>query len=265
MSDLCQWMTPEWAAALLVERHFTDLTSSDLVLEPSCGRGAFLKAIPEHVPCVGVEIDPVLAAEAADGSGREVLIGDFRTINIPWTPTAIIGNPPFRADVVDEFLSRALTLLPDDGRCGLLLPAYTFQTARRVNRWAEQWSLAAELIPRNLFYRSRLPLVFAQFTKARIRTIVGFALYEECAAVSNLSAPARLVLINGGRRQSVGRALVIDTLTRLGGRASLTDLYVAIEPRRPTPNGFWREKVRQVVQQCCRRVGPGEWELPEAA
>ena len=40
-----QWMTPAWAAAELVERHFADLTADDLVIEPSCGRGAFLHAI----------------------------------------------------------------------------------------------------------------------------------------------------------------------------------------------------------------------------
>lgn len=258
-------MTAEWATTILVERYFGDLTSDDLVLEPSCGRGAFIKAVPAHVPCVGVEIDPVLAAEAADNTGREILVGDFRTIDLPFEPTTIIGNPPFKLGLVDDLLERAARLLPTDGRCGLLLPAYTFQTADRVNRWADQWSLAAELMPRNLFYRSRLPLVFALFTKSRIRTMVGFALYRECAAVSNLEEHARLVLINGVRRQGVWRALVVDTLTRLGGRAALPELYAAIEPRRPTPNAFWREKVRQVVQQCCRRVGPGEWELPEAA
>jgi type I restriction-modification system DNA methylase subunit len=57
-----QYMTPDWAAEALVDRYFSDLGESDLVLEPSCGRGAFLRALPAHVQALGVEIDPNLAA-----------------------------------------------------------------------------------------------------------------------------------------------------------------------------------------------------------
>jgi hypothetical protein len=59
-----QYMTPEWAASELVERFFPSLSADDFVLEPTCGRGAFLKAIPDEVPAVGVELDPALAAVA---------------------------------------------------------------------------------------------------------------------------------------------------------------------------------------------------------
>ena len=37
-----QWMTPAWAAEEIVDNYFRDLTSQDLVVEPSCGEGAFL-------------------------------------------------------------------------------------------------------------------------------------------------------------------------------------------------------------------------------
>lgn len=70
--SLCQWFTPAWLAEALVERHFSRLDAADLVLEPTCGAGAFLRAIPAHVPAIGVEIDPALAA-AARATGREVL------------------------------------------------------------------------------------------------------------------------------------------------------------------------------------------------
>lgn len=258
---LHQWFTPEWAADRLVERHFADLDTRDCVLEPSAGRGAFLKAIPAGVPAIGVEIDPALAAEAEAATGRRVLVGDFRTIRLPVEPTVIVGNPPFDADVVDGFLARARGLLPDNGRCGFLLPAYLFQTPRRVARWGAEWSMAVELVPRTLFMRSRLPLVFALFTKARVRVMVGLALYDEASALEGLAKPARLVLVNGRPRRSVWAALVVETLGQLGGRASLAELYHAIEPRRPTPNAWWREKVRQTVQNECDRVGPGEWAL----
>lgn len=77
-----QWLTPEWAAQAIVDEFWPDLTPDELVLEPSCGRGAFLKAVPAHVPAVGVELDPALAAFAAVNTGRTVLCGDFRTLHL---------------------------------------------------------------------------------------------------------------------------------------------------------------------------------------
>jgi site-specific DNA-methyltransferase (adenine-specific) len=259
--ELSQYWTPEWAAALLVERHFSDLTTSDRVLEPTCGRGAWLKAVPANVPAIGIEIDEAVARRAAEDTDRQVLIGDFRRVELPWDPTLVVGNPPFVADLVDELLEHARRWLPSNGRCGLLLPAYAFQTPRRVTRWGRDWSIATELVPRTLFMRSRLPLVFALFTKGEVRTMTGLALYRECSDLERVSADARLVLVHGRSRQSVWRALVAATLQELGGEASLPDLYAAIEPRRPTPNGFWREKVRQVVQQDCIPVARGVWRL----
>ena len=32
----------------------------------------------------------------------------------------------------------------------------------------------------------------------------------------------------------------------------------------PTPNAFWREKVRQTLQLYCVPVERGEWELPQS-
>ena len=261
---LGQWMTPEWAAEELVARFFGDLGRGDLVVEPSCGRGAFLKALPAYVPAIGVEIDPALAAEARANSGREIITGDFRHVAIP-TPTAIVGNPPYEVRVIEAFLARAKTLLPADGRCGFLLPAYAMQTHRRVMAWHRDWSLRAELVPRRLFPRLRLPLVFVLFAKTLPRTMVGFCLYPEAVAVENLTPAARAVLADGKPRRSVWRALVEETLRHLGGKATLAELYHAIEPRRPTPNPWWREKVRQTVQLDCRSLGRGVWALPEAA
>jgi hypothetical protein len=39
--------TPEWAAQAIVEEFWPNLSpGKDLVLKPSCGRGAFLQAVP---------------------------------------------------------------------------------------------------------------------------------------------------------------------------------------------------------------------------
>jgi len=68
------------------------LSSSDLVVEPSCGAGAFLKAIPDEVPVVGVKIDPELAEIAQQNTGPHVITGDFATATLPSSVTADIGK-----------------------------------------------------------------------------------------------------------------------------------------------------------------------------
>ena len=69
------------------------LSSSDLVVEPSCGAGAFLKAIPDEVPVVGIEIDPELAELARQNpGGPHVITGDFATATLPSSVTAVIGK-----------------------------------------------------------------------------------------------------------------------------------------------------------------------------
>jgi len=255
-------MTPEVWAVELVERYFKDLGTSDMVIGPSCGTGAFLKAVPPHVPAIGVEIDRALAAAAEENTGRHIIVGDFRTVPLPSMPSVIIGNPPYDVRLIEGFLKRAARLLPDTGRCGFLLPAYAMQTHRRIWRWHQTWTMIAEIVPRRLFPRLSLPLVFVQFKKEKVRTLVGFALYREAVEFENLSGPAKLVLTDGRPRKGVWRALVEQTLSTLGGKASLTDIYHTIEPRRPTPNAWWREKTRQVLQLHFRRIAPGVWGLP---
>lgn len=259
--ELGQWFTPEFATALLVERFFPALSGSDLVLEPSCGRGAFLKAIPSHVPVVGVEIDPTLAQIARDETGRTVITGDFNSVALPDGVTAIIGNPPFDLRLFDQFLSRCHRVLPDLSKAGWLVPCHFWQTYSHVVRWREQWSMQVELVPRGLFPGITLPLSFCVFRKDRRRDLVGFALYAELAAVRNLSKKAQDVLQHGRPHKSVWRALVDDTLQLLGGKATLAAIYEAIEPKRPTETAFWREKVRQQLQLHFTRTGQGEYAL----
>ena len=66
---LNQYFTPTWAAELLVKTFYGHLSHKDMVVEPACGDGRFLSAIPSHVPAVGVEIDADYAASAAQYTG----------------------------------------------------------------------------------------------------------------------------------------------------------------------------------------------------
>lgn len=262
--DLAQWFTPDWGAQAIVDRYFPDLSASDLTVEPSCGPGAFLKAIPDDVPVIGVEIDPELAELARQNTGRQVLTGDFATVPLPDGVTTIIGNPPFALPIVESFLARAGRILPKEGRCGLLLPAYNFQTFGRVNRWNDLWSLRVEMIPRGLFHGLQLPLVFCVFRKDSRREMVGMALYAEAGAIANMTKQAQALLKNGSPRTNVWRSFVREALQRLGGRASLAEIYNWAEPQRPTGTAFWREKIRQQLQLNFTRCGEGIWALDPA-
>lgn len=261
-SELKQYFTPAWAAALLVQKYLPALSDSDLVLEPSCGPGAWLQAIPEDVPVVGVEIDPELAQIARDRTGRPVITGDFATVALPGGVTTIVGNPPYNLDIFESFLSRSHRLLPELATAAFLLPAYFFQTYGRVNQWRERWSMRVDLVPRGLFPGIKCPLTFCVYRKDKRRDMVGFALYAELAAVNNLTERSQEILQNGRPHRSVWRALVEDTLAKLGGRATLEQIYCSIEPHRPTPTAFWKEKVRQQLQQYFLHCGPGEYALP---
>ena len=255
-------MTPDWAAEALVERYFADLTINDHVIEPTCGRGAFLRALPRDVPALGVEIDERLAREAMRLSGRSVVVGDFRTVDLPWTPTAMVGNPPFQLRAIEGILARAHDLLPDDGRIGLILPCYTLQTPGTIERLSTLWSIQQDMIPRTLFPRLSMPLCFALLHKGRVRGLVGFALYHEAAAVARLQARYRKLLAEG--EGSTWAAVTRAALEALGGRATLAALYCEVEGARPTDNRWWREKVRQQVQRIAVRVDAGTWSLPGA-
>ena len=260
--ELGQYPTPSWAAEALYERHFSDLDSNDLVAEPACGEGRFLAVVPAFVPAVGVEIDPNKAAQARLLTGRHVITGDFCGVELPSQPTVILGNPPFRLDLIDRFLDRAHGLLPDGGRVGFLLPAYAFQTAGRVTGYASRWSIAQEMIPRNIFCGLKLPLVFALFRKDRRRKLIGFALYQETADVQSLPRVYRDVLAQGSG--PVWLRVIEKALERPGGEADLTDIYVEMEPARPTGNRWWKEKIRQTLRRYADRftaTGKGRYAI----
>lgn len=247
---LGQYFTPRWVAEAIVEEHFGDLAAGSTVVEPGCGAGAFLHALPRHVRAIGVEIDPKWADKARRDTGREVLLGDFLKVELPAQIDALIGNPPFQADVVSAFLERAHPLLVDGGRFGMILPAYIFQTSSKVVGMAERWSIAQSLIPRNLFPGLSMPLVFSMFTKERIRRLFGFFLYQETAAVSGLDQSARAGLESSSRTGSVWRLVVHQAFDAMKvDEAPLDALYRALEGKRPSSNAHFEAKVRQTLQR----------------
>lgn len=259
---LGQYFTPRWVAEAIVEHHFSDLRPGAVVVEPSCGDGAFLQALPSHVNAFGVEIDPHFADIARKTTGRQVLLGDILTATLPSEIDAIIGNPPFQADTIAAILDRAHPLLVDGGKAGFILPAYVFQTSSKVMAMAKKWSISQQLMPRNIFQGLSLPLVFALFTKEEQRKLFGFFLYRETAEITSLSQAAKDILNNSKSKGSVWRQAVHEAFELIDSdTAHLDALYKALESRRPTDNPHFREKVRQTLQRCSdfEPVCRGQW------
>lgn len=259
---LDQYPTPAWAAQCLWNEHFSDLGVNDVVWEPTCGPGRFLQAIPKHIRAYGCEIDPILAERARQLTGRTIITGDFLKVVMPEPPTAVIGNPPFQMALIDKMLDRFHAELPEGGRVGLLLPAYAFQTAGRVVRYSERWSLQQQAIPRNIYPGLAKPLLFALFRKDQRRLMVGFSLYHEAAFIQALPKEVGEAMIQGSATWS---EVVFSAIASHGGEASLAQIYEYVCSRRPSQNPAWREQVRKICGERAIRVCRARYSMPDTA
>jgi site-specific DNA-methyltransferase (adenine-specific) len=251
---LSQWLTPVWAAEELVS--MLDLTPADKVLEPSCGDGSFLKAIPEEIEAVGVEIDPAMAELARQNTGRLVITGDFMKVDIPIQPTLVVGNPPFKIKVVRDFLKKSYSLLPSGGRLAFLLSTHLLQTPRTVAELFEGWGVDHRLVPRTLFNKAIRPLSFITLTKGG-NHCTGMALYPQALFINQLPRKVKKVANNG--QKSVWLRVVSWAMDESGGEATLTQIYSLVGQNRPTPTPWFKEKCRQVLQKHFQQVERGKW------
>src|SRR3546814_2670210 len=70
---------------------------------------------------------------------------DFRSIELPEQDVSVIlGNPPFSMPIIDGFIDRSHSILPEDGVAAFILPAHVFSTAGRVMQWNERFALRSE-------------------------------------------------------------------------------------------------------------------------
>lgn len=254
-SRLGQYFTPQWVAEAIVEEHLSALMAGDTVIEPSCGDGSFLRALPSHLHGLGVEIDGSWAEVARASTSHQVITGNFLEVDLPNEAAAVIGNPPFAHKTVAAFLDRAHGLLRDGGFAVFILPAYILQTSSKVEMMQAKWTISQSLLPRNIFRSLRLPLTLTKLVKERQRgRLFGFFLYEETASVAGLDTSSKAVLQGSASAAgakpggSVWRLAVHHAFDRVGSdQAHVGALYKALEGRRPTANPHHREKVRQVL------------------
>lgn len=104
--NMGQFYTPDYIVQSMI-----DLIENDgIILEPSCGPGAFLKFLPESA--IGIELDPKTANSKA-------LIMDF--FDYDQKVDTIIGNPPYVRNQEINVLTKKKLSLDFDNRSNLYL------------------------------------------------------------------------------------------------------------------------------------------------
>lgn len=259
-ASLSQYLTPGWAAAELTARALAGL-GTVRVLEPSCGIGAFLSAIPTDCPALGVEIDPALAQLARSNSGRDVITSDFQNADLgSFRPDVILGNPPFTTDFFDMLLDRAHDLLPQEGRVAMIIPTHFLQTPSRVEKWNRRFAIDTQILPRTLFPGLSKTITWTNFIKSDRRTLVGLLLFRETSDLEQFRAVARA----NAALPSPWKSVVADALRSLGGEGDLNAIYHRISSANRAERTWWKEKVRQTLGRHFIKKGQGRWQIPQS-
>ena len=99
------FQTPDVLARAICEMLYHLGVSPGSIVEPTCGRGSFLRAatsvFPNCTQVIGVEVNPDYATEAKAVERADVYCEDFFDKDWPGTldgllePTLVIGNPPW--------------------------------------------------------------------------------------------------------------------------------------------------------------------------
>lgn len=265
--ELNQYFTPVWVAEILFERHFSHLSSSDLLWEPSCGKGAILSSIPRHIPCIASEIDPHIAEHARIHTKRDVITGDFLNISLPDGISAVFTNPPWTLKLFIQLLDRCKSILKIDQKAGFILPAYFFQTSNTVMDYSDKWKISHEILPRDIFTGQGVlskPIVFASFVRDHKRHLIGFNLFEEVAQMSGLNKEISDTLRNAILpSRGIWRKAIEEVLVAQGGSADLQTIYKCFSSKRPSDNSFWKEKIRQTLSRSFIKTGNATYSLPK--
>lgn len=139
------------------------------VLEPSCGTGRFITALPKNASVLGVEIDPTTAAIAKLLSPHaEILQGGFQNVERGVPFDVVLGNPPFgdfkvfdpsfpegsKHSIHNYFITKSLSMLRPGGIAAFVVSRYFMDNSDRKARELAARSadlLAAFRLPSSVF------------------------------------------------------------------------------------------------------------------
>lgn len=244
---LSQYMTPAWASSLIVNKFYPSLSENDFCVEPSCGQGSFLNAIPDNVPAIGIEVDPVLAQEARYLTGRVVHEADVLEFKFDRPVSHMIGNIPFHTKFLSDLLDKAKGEVVAGGTVGLILSCHMLQTSSNISLWSKDWSIDTHMMPRNIYPGLSKALCFSVFTKDKRQLFKGMALYLETEEINSLDREIKRIFVEQGKGSVWGR-VIESALISLGGKGSLKQVYEFVEGRRPTKNPAWKQQIRKVIR-----------------
>lgn len=121
--DLAFYPTPPAVVKRVMNKLSAFANKSGLILEPSCGDGAFLDALrDEGYKSMGVEVD-YSRAEICKQKGHNVVCGNFLTFESFRQFDAVVMNPPFAGFHYQKHLEKAIELLKEGGYLIAILPA----------------------------------------------------------------------------------------------------------------------------------------------
>lgn len=142
--QLQQYFTPPMVAEKAVERLMAgrSFREGEMILEPSCGAGAFISELlvrgAESSMIDAAELDPELAQEVRHRFGVAVFQGDYLKWQEPNRYHKVIMNPPFSNGQDMDHVTKAFGVLMPGGRLvAILSPAFTFAENRKAQAFRE--------------------------------------------------------------------------------------------------------------------------------
>lgn len=137
------YQTPENLALHIID--LAEIDDGHAVLEPSAGFGAIAEHLPkEQTVCVDVNN---IHCTVLEKKGYNVVNNDFISMNFASKFDRILMNPPFSKGRALEHLTKAHSLLKEDGKLVAILPA-SMKGNTYFEGWHHEWSdvLANEFI-----------------------------------------------------------------------------------------------------------------------
>lgn len=135
-----QFFTPEKLVIKLLEELDTDLKNK-LILEPSCGEGAFVEKIYANNEIYAIDKDPSKTEYIKQKHNTvHVITSDFLKYATDLRFDLVIGNPPFNLatplnyiDTTEGFISHAIDLVKEEGNIVLILPNTVLRNKKYQN------------------------------------------------------------------------------------------------------------------------------------
>ena len=151
MKDYTKFFTPDDVANYMVSilypipSQFNDFANTDIVLEPSAGNGALVKALKrysERLTVIAIEIDPAHKLELKEIADSTIISDIFNyDLDLGIKADAALANPPFgHEDEIDGHLRRICEMVKYHSDIVTIVPQdYHLQYPHHVypiNNWA---------------------------------------------------------------------------------------------------------------------------------